>query len=556
MQSSSLHSRSAARPQFDAPAQTTPSAATQGALPACGAKKSQPSVFSGLINLAHKVTASATAATTGSQAAGAARNNIAPKAPEPVKVISTAVLQEIIDVRKTPPGKGRFVAGIPGTAPDWEQRALTVLNLKTGECITAGKLVPYSQQSMSKPIAESLAIEMVGLKKFKTMVGFEASGRPYNANVTFPDRPGVPYNGNVNIGALKVWDVIVANTPPGIAPIDHYLEYERKLSGNPNLKFNAEMAEGEFSFEPSPGEPNNNRKLLQELKRHGNLQSDPEAVLKAYCQACAVMVNTEDMARIRAKFNDGSDPATGEQLIPREIAQHTARSMGVSGLYDESGLGTVEYGALIKSGVDGGLMGNLPSKVPGQPDLIFATHHAGLNPRGNSEEGLKWVKSLSRMSLVFPGDQTSSSGRSVKAALRSVRGQFGKATVAGSAKKPGAALPLALSPQALNEKLLGEMTPPAQHALKEAIEALMKKDSRDAGAKGKTYNKKGFYLKEAKDDLSLWGAQHLLSAVDTNGVEKNYFRVADRHFLEKIVVTSAPRRGALGEFGAKPSVVK
>jgi glutaminase len=448
-------------------------------------------------------------------------------------IVTETMLGELIEQHKSPVQKGYFVDGIPGTDPKYDVRSLTLLDLKTGKCVTAGtrngdgELVKYSQQSMSKPVAEALAIKLLvengasdGMKAFRKMVGFDASGRAYNDHATYPDRPGVPFNSSVNKGALKTWDIIITEArKQGQDPFTLYLDFERQLSGNAGLDFKKEMAEGEFGYKPANGGESNNMQMLAELKDAGNLQNSREEVYLAYCQACAIMINTEDSAHIRAGLRTGKYAGTGEQFMSAEMANLVNRSTAVHGMYDESGMTFVETGASVKSGVDGGLMASLPSRIEGNPDLIFASHHAALNANGNSLEGKKWLRKLSGMPLIFADDAKLAKPATVaRGALRKMR-----------AATPRIATTQVRSPEAIDRELRANLADGDEQRLQEML-----RNTLQGKYKGK------FYLKEPKSAKSLEAARYLFSAPDVHGNVKRYYHVPDNHHIEKVVVVQEP----------------
>lgn len=447
-------------------------------------------------------------------------------------IVSERMLNALIDRWRSPENKGYFVRGIPGTTPQHNVRSITLLDLKTGKCVTAGTrdnagaLVKFSQQSISKSVAEALAVKLLAengaaneVKAFERMVGFDASGRPYNDHATYPDRPGVPFNSSVNKGALKTWDIIITQAKKQKRdPFELYLGFERQLAGNSTLNFKQDMANGEFNYRPAEGQESNNMQMLAELQADGSLDNPREEVYLAYCKACAIMVNTEDAARIKAGLRTGRYAGTAGRFMSAEKAEVLTRSTAVHGMYDESGHIFTNTGASAKSGVDGGLIGSLPSKIHGNPDIIFASHHAALNPKGNSLEGNRWLEKLSSMPLIFADDKKLSKVSTLaKGALRNVRDKAA----------PAIAVP-ARSPEAMDLELRAGMADGGVQRLEAALNHRL----------GDHY-KGGFYLKEAKSGKSLNGASLLLTETDKKGNDKHYYHVPDKHNIEKVIVTWA-----------------
>jgi hypothetical protein len=228
------------------------------------------------------------------------------------------------------------------------------------------------------------------------------------------------------------------------------------------------------------------------------------------------MINTEDSARIRAGLRTGKYGGTGETFMSAEMADLVNRSTTVHGMYDESGMTFVETGASVKSGVDGGLMASLPSKIEGNPDLIFASHHAALNANGNSLEGKKWLKKLSGMPLIFADDPKLAKPATVaKGALQKMR-----------TATPRVAAIQVRSPEAIDRELRANLAEGDEQRVEDALQHKLQ---------GKYKGR--FYLKEPKSAKSLEGATYLFSARDVHGNLKRYYHVPDNHHIEKVVVT-------------------
>jgi len=469
-------------------------------------------------------------------------------------VVNSALLNEVIRSRASPVGKGRPVLGIPGTNPCAEKRAISVMDTRTGKIVSVGDMQHrFSQQSMSKPVAMALAIQLMGgqPERYGRYVGMQASALPYNDATLAPD--GRPFNSSVNIGALATWMLIQIHTPPGSDPFDGFLETMKSLTRNPGLIVNEAMAVGEFDFCPPDQAVSRNRQLLATLdasgfvdddslttyamRKHGKAVVDansthvggltPEFALSCrralsedaflcYCRACAVMVNTEDMANVAAVFRSGGMQIAAEdgrrrQVLPASIADYVRCSNDISGSYEESGMQFAKNAFGGKTGVDGGIFGSLYRHA----NLVVATHHADLNPAGNSGEGQKWISTLNKLNLVLPSAR--------RATLGMMRGLMRARPMAG--RLPS--LALGPSPREMDTTLQSEMTLETRRALTNAMPVIdgVRRD---------------FYVKapdvrKAKD-VAVDG-MHVLLARDIHGRMKRYYHMSqDRHALEKIVV--------------------
>jgi glutaminase len=327
----------------------------------------------------------------------------------------------------------------------------------------------------------------------------------------------------------------------------------KEMTGNPKLVVNEEMAKGEFDYRPVGGGESGNQKLLNVLdqsgrlkvleKRNGGLPLTPQQkqeftnqAFLDYCRACAIMVNTQDMAKVAAVYRNGGrliDRNTGvaTQVLPKEIADIVHNSNTVSGSYNESGTQLAKNNFGGKTGVDGGIFGSLL----GHPDLVVATHHSDLNAAGNSGEGQKWINLLNKLKLRLPQRAAPQQAAPQRAASRKT-GLFGMfkntTTVANRQSELSSIAPgeLGLSPLELDEKLRSETTTESLRAIASQLSA-------------PPYDKKaGFYMKipdvsKGKDQFV--GVRRILTAADTKSVLKDYFLAEDDHQLHKVVVTDA-----------------
>jgi glutaminase len=465
--------------------------------------------------------------------------------------VNQPLLDEVIRASMPPLNKGKPVAGIPNTNPDPEAPSITVMNAKTGQIVSAGDTDHlFSQQSMSKPTAMALAIKLMGggHDAYRRYVAVEASGRPYNDAALLAD--GRSFNSNVNIGALATWVLIHAHTPEGQDPFELYLNLMKQMTGNPNLRVNDDMAEGEFKHKPAGGGKSGNEQLMEVLEQKGLMKvlrkpgdrSSPEEQKKAadevakraflnYCRACAVMVNTPDMAKVAAVYRNGGvlmDPSAGAtQVLPKAIADFVHGSNDVSGSYNESGTQFAKNKFGGKSGVDGGIFGSLH----GHDGLVVATYHSDLNAAGNSGAGQKWIARLNKMKLAFPPDAAPQRADPPRGGIMTrILSAFSAngAPAHNSQSGLGTLSPgdLGPSPRELDQRLGSQTTESSLDTLRTKLGALN--------------GREGFYMKlpnfsKSKDPLL--GAVKLLTAPDKQDRLKNYYLAEGDHQLHKVVVT-------------------
>ncbi|VVE43317.1 Glutaminase 1 [Pandoraea aquatica] len=475
-------------------------------------------------------------------------------------VVDAALLNEVIRSRTSPAGKGRPVLGIPGTNPCTEKRAISLMDTRTGQIVSVGDAHHrFSQQSMSKPTAMALAIQLMGGRpeRYGRYIGMQASALPYNDATLAPD--GRPFNSSVNIGALATWMLIQIHTPQGRDPFEGFLSMMKSLTGNSGLTVNEAMAIGEFDFCPPDQTTSRNRQLLATLDASGFVDDDSltiyavrkygntlvnanstrdgrltpefarscrralsEDAFLSYCRACAVMVNTEDMANVAAVFRSGGvqvdvENGTRRQILPASIANYVRCSSDISGSYEESGTQFRKNAFGGKTGVDGGIFGSLYRHA----NLVVATHHADLNPAGNSGEGQKWIGTLNKLNLVMPSKRRATSGM----ARGLMRARLMAEQLPSYALGP--------SPREMDAMLQAEMTAQTRRALTDAM-PVVDGERRDFYAKTPS-------IRKAKG-VAVDGTQVLL-APDIHGRMKRYYHMAqDRHALEKIVVVDETSR--------------
>lgn len=251
-------------------------------------------------------------------------------------------------------GRGKVADYIPALARgDPAKFAMVVLPLSGPDAAVGDADEPFSIQSVSKVFTLSLAMRAVGERLYER-VGREPSGNPFNSLVQLEYERGVPRNPFINAGALVVADVLLSqyDDPKG-ALLDHL----RRLSGNPDIAFDPEVAasERETGYR--------NAALANFLKASGNLENGIDAVLDLYFHQCAVAMSARDLARAFLPFaNRGVNPTTGDLECAVRQTKRINSLMMTCGLYDAAGGFAYRVGLPAKSGVGGGIAGVLPRR--------------------------------------------------------------------------------------------------------------------------------------------------------------------------------------------------
>ena len=87
--------------------------------------------------------------------------------------------------------------------------------------------------------------------------------------------------------------------------------------------------------------------------------------------------------------NHGRLPYTGERVFPAEYASYVNAILVTCGMYDGSGEFAVKVGVPAKSGVGGGIMAVVPTRMG------IGIFSPALDAKGNSVAGIKALELLS-----------------------------------------------------------------------------------------------------------------------------------------------------------------
>lgn len=248
-----------------------------------------------------------------------------------------------------------------------------------GDCF-----VPFTMQSIVKPIILLLALMDSGVDRVRSLVGVEATGKPFDAfNYSDQALTGAHINPMINTGAIALCALLRGATYE--EKFTRLLELTRLVAGNPEL----EVDEAVYRSEKATG--NKNRALVYMLKAYGMIDDPAEDILDCYFRACSILVDCRDLARIACVFaNHGVDSASGERLFPAEYARYVNATLATCGMYDGSGSFALDVGFPAKSGVGGGILGVIPRRMG------IGIYAPALDKHGNSVAGVQLLIRLSR----------------------------------------------------------------------------------------------------------------------------------------------------------------
>ena len=242
----------------------------------------------------------------------------------------------------------------------------------------------FTIQSVVKPILLLLALMDNGEEYVRSRIGVEATGKPFDAiNVTDQTLLSEHLNPMVNMGAIAMCSLLKGTDYD--ERFRRLLDLTRKLANNPDIQ----VDEAVYQSEKRTG--NKNRALAFLLKSYGLLQDDVEEVLDCYFKACSISVNSKDLANIGFVLaNRGKHPQSDERLFPSRYAHYVNAILMTCGMYDGSGDFAINVGVPAKSGVGGGIMAVVPTRMG------IGIFSPGLDAKGNSFAGIQVLERLSQ----------------------------------------------------------------------------------------------------------------------------------------------------------------
>lgn len=241
----------------------------------------------------------------------------------------------------------------------------------------------FTIQSIVKPILLLQALIDNGAELVTSKVGVEATGKPFDAiNVGEQKLNTKHLNPMVNMGAIVMCTLIKGDTYQ--EKFDRLLSLTRELADNPEI----DIDEAVYQSEKKWG--NKNRALAYLLKSNGMLDDDVEEVLNCYFKACSISITCKDLANIGFILaNRGKRLAKRGRVIPAEYARYVNAILMTCGMYDGSGEFALRVGVPAKSGVGGGIMAVVPTKMG------IAIYSPSLDEKGNSVAGIHLLEKLS-----------------------------------------------------------------------------------------------------------------------------------------------------------------
>lgn len=294
------------------------------------------------------------------------------------------LLQQILQECRPYTGQGALASYIPELARQDPDRLGIAVFHKDGNMVEAGDSRRcFTIQSVMKPLLLLLALQDNGRETVRAHVGVEATGKPFDAiNVTDQTLLSEHLNPMVNMGAIAICGLIHGASYE--EKFQRLLELTRKLAGNPDIQLDQDV----YLSEKHTGYKN--RALAFLLKTYGMLEDDVEEVLDFYFKACSISVTSQDLAVIGSVLSShGTLPNSEERVFDREYGNYVNAILMTCGMYDGSGAFAVNVGVPAKSGVGGGIMAVVPTRMG------IGIFSPGLDEKGNSLAGIQLLERLS-----------------------------------------------------------------------------------------------------------------------------------------------------------------
>jgi glutaminase len=239
--------------------------------------------------------------------------------------------------------------------------------------------VRFSIQSIAKVLSLTLAYRLMGEYIWKRL-GVEPSGTKFDSLILLETFEGIPRNPFVNSGALVICDILISQLNNAQ---DEFLDFVRDLSDLPSLQYSTHIAHSEKS------NGYRNVAMCNFIKSFGNINNEPEKVLEFYFNLCSLELNCEQLAQTFGYLiNGGCKISDGKRVLTKSQTKRMNALMLTCGFYDESGEFAFKVGLPGKSGVGGGIVAVHPD------NYSIAVWSPGLNPKGNSYIGMKFLEEL------------------------------------------------------------------------------------------------------------------------------------------------------------------
>ncbi|MGX9965796.1 glutaminase A [Roseomonas sp. F4] len=255
---------------------------------------------------------------------------------------------------------------------------------------------PFTIQSVSKPFAYALALDLLGRRKVRQAVGVQPVGDPFNT-IELDPQTRRPFNPMINAGAIAVAGLLAEAL--GDQAFDSLRARLSLAAGAP-----LELDEAVYRSEAETGD--RNRAIAYLLRAAGTFQCHPDRVVDLYFRQCSLRVTACDLAVMGGTFAAiGTNPLTGAEVFGLDAVRDTLAVMFTCGFYDGAGDWACRVGLPAKSGVGGGIVAVVSRH------LGIGTFSPRLDSHGNPLRGMLACEMLSEDLGLHTFDATNSGSR-------------------------------------------------------------------------------------------------------------------------------------------------
>lgn len=289
--------------------------------------------------------------------------------------------------------EGEVASYIPVLAEaNRDDLGITIIG-RNGMMIRSGEVdVPFTIQSISKVLSFIVACMERGVGYMLDRVDVEPTGEAFNSIMHLEMKQvKKPFNPFINAGAITVTSILPGKTSDEkLEPVFNLME--RMLGYRPAINVDVYESERDSSMR--------NRAIGYFLLETEFLESDLNITLETYFKQCSIEATVDDLARIGMILaNDGEDPKSEEEIIPRQVARIAKALMLTCGMYDASGKFATYVGIPAKSGVSGGIMAVAPPRVreeelPFMEGCGIGVYGPALDNKGNSISGIRLLRHI------------------------------------------------------------------------------------------------------------------------------------------------------------------
>ena len=244
----------------------------------------------------------------------------------------------------------------------------------------------FSIQSCSKPFSYCYARELHGMKYVHDKVGYEPSGRSFNAHVL--NRQNLPHNPMINAGAIMISSLIHKELEPAKRFENVKDFFQIMTDPKEKILFDNTI----YLSEREHGD--RNVSLAYYMRESGSYGEKIHASqisknLELYFQTCSLVINSSIGSKMAATLaNGGINPLTGDTVCSVNTVRDCLSIMYSCGMYDFSGQFSFEVGLPAKSGVSGCVL----LVVPGRFGMCVWS--PPLDDIGNSVRGVQCCRDL------------------------------------------------------------------------------------------------------------------------------------------------------------------